>query len=371
VIPEDVVTFTLTVENAEKVVWNATRSDGEKGGSGKVKGGAFKWKPKRSGVYTVTVNATAGDKTVTDSCVVIVRQSKLEVEIKPDDYAQQGGKKLEYDIVIKGGCEPFAMNAVVKHKGEKIFTSKELLTKVSCDAVGYGNNKLTVTVTDAAGDTVKVKANIVSASNAKNDAPPLPTLDEGMTFAEKLLAVAKSQQGYRESNENFILRDGAVQGWSYYGGWYGAPYDEWCAMFVSYCLVNAGIGQDYLPHGGNCNRWKADLGTRYIDDEDEYIPEPGDIIFFHHNRVSKDPNYPNHIGIVTDYDAEGDIVYTVEGNSGKSVRARQYERAANVIVGYASLRDCMIEYDPVFRDQLGGQLAANLESFRARYADQE
>ena len=48
------------------------------------------------------------------------------------------------------------------------------------------------------------------------------------------------------------------------------------------------------------------LGDRYIDNEDEYIPEPGDIIFFHHNRVSKDPNYPNHIGIVTNYDAETD-----------------------------------------------------------------
>ena len=236
------------------------------------------------------------------------------------------------------------MNTVVKYKGDKIFTSKEVLEKVVCDALGYGDNKLTVTVTDGAGDTVKVKANIVSASNEKNEAPALPRLKEDMTFADKLVAVAKSQLGYRESNENFILQGGdAVQGWSFYGGWYGAPYEEWCAMFVSYCLVN----------------------------EDEYIPEPGDIIFFHHNRVSNDPNYPNHIGIVTQYDAGSDTVYTVEGNSGKSVRDRQYERASSVIVGYASMRACMLEHDSVYRTQLGDQLASNLEAFRAQYSEKD
>ena len=126
-----------------------------------------------------------------------------------------------------------------------------------------------------------------------------------------------------------------------------------------------------MPHHGNCNHWKSDLAERYIDDEDSYIPEPGDIIFYHHNRVSKDPNYPNHIGIVTKYDADTDTVYTVEGNSGKSVRARQYERTNSVIVGYASLRDVMVQYDTVYREQLGDELAANLESFRAEYADMD
>ena len=370
VAPGKTVKFTLTVENAEKVVWSATRSDGQVGGSGKVKGGSFKWKPKESGVYTVTVNATVGDKTASESCTVIVRTAKLSVEALPAvKYAQQGGEKLKFNINIIGGCAPYTMNVVVKHKGDLIFTSEEVLTKVKCDAVGYGNNRLTVTVTDALGDTAEAKAKILSASNATNTAPPLPKLKEDMTFADKLVAVAKSQQGYRESKENFIIRgDDSVQGWSYYGGWYGAPYDEWCAMFVSYCLVQSGIGAEYMPNNGNCNRWKADLGERYIDDEDTYIPEPGDIIFFHHNRVSKDPNYPNHIGIVTKYDAAKDIVHTVEGNSGKSVRARQYERGNSVIVGYASMRDCMVQYDSVYRDQLGDQLAVNLESFRAKYA---
>jgi hypothetical protein len=42
-----------------------------------------------------------------------------------------------------------------------------------------------------------------------------------------------------------------------------------------------------------------------------------------------------------------------------------------VIVGYASLRDCMVQYDEVYREQLGDQLAASLESFRAEFADRD
>ena len=64
-------------------------------------------------------------------------------------------------------------------------------------------------------------------------------------------------------------------------------------------------------------------------------------------------------------------MYTVEGNSGKSVRARQYERSNGVIVGYISMRDCMVLYDEVYRDKLGDQLAVNLENFRVQYAETE
>ena len=94
------------------------------------------------------------------------------------------------------------------------------------------------------------------------------------------------------------------------------------------------------------------LGREYIDNEDEYIPEPGDLIFFHHDRVSKDPNFPNHVGIVTGYDEEEDLVYTVEGNSGKGVRTHWYKRENTAIVGYVSMRRCMARYDKVYKLRL-------------------
>jgi hypothetical protein len=188
-----------------------------------------------------------------------------------------------------------------------------------------------------------------------------------MTFAERLVAVANSQLGYRESEHNFIVRDDkSVQGWTFYGQWAGMPFEEWCGMFVSYCLEMAGIPRWVMPQEANCNRWKNKLGQRYIDDEDDYIPQPGDLIFFHHDRVSKDPNFPNHIGIVTGYDAGKNLVYTVEGNSGKSVRTHEYDHESSVIVGYASMRYCMLRWDDEYKSRIQQNLTNALAIMEAR-----
>ena len=182
-----------------------------------------------------------------------------------------------------------------------------------------------------------------------------------MTFAERLIAVASSQVGYRESETNFIVRDDkSVQGWTFYGQWAGMPYEEWCAMFVSYCLEMAGIPKWIMPRCSNCNRWKIALGHRYIDNEDEYTPGPGDLIFIHHDRVSKDPNFPNHVGIVTKYDPEDELVYTVEGNANARVSTRIYGRFDSTIVGYASMTYCMRRWDKIYKQRIQEQMAEDL-----------
>ena len=85
---------------------------------------------------------------------------------------------------------------------------------------------------------------------------------------------------------------------------------------ASLLYLGAGIGIGLLPRATNNWRWKVKLGKEfYIDDEDEYVPEPGDLIFFHFDRADEEPNFPNHVGIVVDYDEEQDLVYTVEGNA--------------------------------------------------------
>lgn len=128
-------------------------------------------------------------------------------------------------------------------------------------------------------------------------------------------------------------------------------------MFASYCLEMAGIPRWMMPQCSNCNRWKERLGHRYIDNEDDYIPGPGDLIFFHHDRVSKDPNFPNHVGIVTYYDEEYDLVYTVEGNAGAAVTSRIYGRTDSVIVGYASMSYCMRRWDKVYKQRVLEEMA--------------
>ena len=56
--------------------------------------------------------------------------------------------------------------------------------------------------------------------------------------AADLVAVARSQLGYTESQQNYKVADDGVtrMGYTRYGEWYGNPYGNWSAMFVSFCL---------------------------------------------------------------------------------------------------------------------------------------
>ena len=63
-----------------------------------------------------------------------------------------------------------------------------------------------------------------------------------------LAGIAKTQVGYAESTENFAIgSDGIRRGYTRYGAWYGAPYADWSAMFVSFCLHHAGADPTQFP----------------------------------------------------------------------------------------------------------------------------
>ena len=57
-----------------------------------------------------------------------------------------------------------------------------------------------------------------------------------------LVGIAQTQVGNSESELNFeVDEDGNYHGYTRYGAWYGAPYSDWSAMFVSFCLHYAGV----------------------------------------------------------------------------------------------------------------------------------
>ncbi len=126
-----------------------------------------------------------------------------------------------------------------------------------------------------------------------------------------VVAVAESQIGYRESDRNYLVFDeNDTPGYTRYGHWYGDAidqsgerlenglsiyaYTDWDAMFVSFVLDRAGIydmGFDW--DAGNWADFLAGYGI-YTDATD-YIPEPGDLVFF---TPYSDGRF--YVGIVTD-----------------------------------------------------------------------
>ncbi len=141
---------------------------------------------------------------------------------------------------------------------------------------------------------------------------------------DQIVAVALSQVG----------NVGGEPYWSWYG--FNSRV-EWCACFVSWCANECGyIDSGIIPKYAGCVngvQWFKDRG-QWLDGSEE--PSPGMIIFFDwdspNGSSGPQDGRSDHTGIVQK--VENGIVYTVEGNSGDSVRTRQYTVGYYEILGY-------------------------------------
>lgn len=146
----------------------------------------------------------------------------------------------------------------------------------------------------------------------------------GIAYSDdQIVTVALSQVG----------NDGGTPYWSWYGF---SSRVEWCACFVSWCANECGyIDNGMIPKYAGCV-W----GVQWFKDREQWIdnsaePAPGMIIFFDwDNRGSSGPQdgQSDHTGIVQK--VENGVVYTVEGNSGDSVRCNSYPVGHYEILGY-------------------------------------
>ena len=158
----------------------------------------------------------------------------------------------------------------------------------------------------------------------------------GDNWAENVVAVANSQLGYAESTANYTVLDDGVttKGYTRYGAWYGMPYDDWCAMFASFCLHYAGVPQTSVPYASGCIYWVEQLQSADLyESAAECYPEPGFLVFFD----TDDDGSADHVGIVTEIAEDGETIKTVEGNIGGAVVQRSYSEGNSTILGYCVL----------------------------------
>ena len=119
-----------------------------------------------------------------------------------------------------------------------------------------------------------------------------------------------------------------------YWSWYGfSSRVEWCACFVSWCANECGyIDTGVIPKYAGCVngvQWFKDRG-QWMDGSAE--PAPGMIIFFDWNDENGQDGLSDHTGIVEK--VENGRVYTIEGNSGDSVRQNSYPVGHYEVLGY-------------------------------------
>lgn len=267
------------------------------------------------------------------------KKKNLKVTIKSKQRSVFAGEEdIKITVTVKKGTAPYTL--VFKVNGEK----KETVTLTEAGSKTFtwspkkgGDIKFKAVVTDAAGKKANATVTVPVAEQAREyESTWKKTMaDVVLTgdWREDLLNIAMTQLGYEESEVDFIVdENGLKQGYTRYGEWYGSSYADWCGMFISFCLEHAGISAAQFPREANPSKWKKQLSwqSAYVDDEDEYIPQRGDLIFFNYKKE----NAPVHIAIVEM--VTENTIYTLEGNSEKKVRLCEYPRDDERIVGYGN-----------------------------------
>ena len=101
-----------------------------------------------------------------------------------------------------------------------------------------------------------------------------------------LVDIAKTQVGYAESEKNFQVDNAGIRhGYTRYGAWYGAPYNEWSALFVSFCLHFAGASEAYPLSSGAASMARLWNEQGKLVPVGKYSPESGDLVFFNNNTM--------------------------------------------------------------------------------------
>ena len=156
------------------------------------------------------------------------------------------------------------------------------------------------------------------------------------SWAQDLTAVASSQVGYQESEENYLAEEGhSRKGYTRYGAWYGVPYGEWDAMFASFCLHYAGIPQQAISWDSDSGRWLENLRSKELTASAmDKVPGTGDLLFYRDSEET-----PVRTAIVlalekrSDENGEHTAVRVIEGGREDQVLQRLVDLEEITILG--------------------------------------
>lgn len=202
--------------------------------------------------------------------------------------------------------------------------------------------------------SIETKTGIYTSSIYCRTAEPVggavvPNFGIGSTFIE----ILKSQ--YRSRGEIVYTDDNPKQPgeFTYYSEWYISGYENdsrwnantpWCACYVSWALVEAGVTGPVAEH----LNWFANVDDfmdyfttdKFGEHGQQWLPRgnnpaEGDLIFFDWDKG----NNPEHVGVVLEVKNSGGatIIYTIEGNSAGRVTIRSYPINDPRIIGYGVL----------------------------------
>ena len=156
-----------------------------------------------------------------------------------------------------------------------------------------------------------------------------------MTDRQKIVNAAVSYIGCNEANGTHKQIIDLYNSHKPLARGYAVKYtDEWCATFVSAMAIKCGLA-GIIPTECGCGQMIAlfqKLGA--WQENDAYIPKPGDVIFYDWQDTGAGDNtgWSDHVGLVEK--VSGSTITVIEGNKGCAVGRRTLAVNGRYIRGY-------------------------------------
>ena len=243
-------------------------------------------------------------------------------------YAVAGTEAMRFQLRVAGGLAPYQAEVVVLCGAQEVERNTLSVSEAEELVVmpqSGGSYTVQVTVSDANGHTAFAQAELpVSETATESDwAAAARSVKLTGDFAEDLIAVAKTQLGYQESEKNFVMDgNGQKKGYTRYGDWYGSAYADWNALFVSFCANYAEV--EGFPAAANAAAMKQALGSAYKTGS--YAPKAGDLVFL---------NSPERVAVIAAVD--GKTIRAIEGDVNGTVANTNYTIGSSEIAGYMAM----------------------------------
>lgn len=162
-------------------------------------------------------------------------------------------------------------------------------------ALKTGTSKVTVRTYNGKTDTCEVK--VISSSVRKT-----------------IVDTAKAWLGYNEKDGSYkkifdVYNQGRIP-----GSYYMRGLDPWCAAYVSAVFMKAGKVNMIYPSCSCPTMVNGAISKGIWVEDDSYVPERGDIIFYNWNDDGKGDctRGASHVGIITDVNSG--VMTVIEGN---------------------------------------------------------
>ena len=249
--------------------------------------------------------------------------------------------EVRVELSVTGGAPEYDVSFSVWGERNEVRLDQNGRATFSYTPEGYGEYTITATVADGSGQVERASVNLIAAERGGESESDRLRSVQGASLTgdwrHDIVAIAGTQVGWSYDERCFMIDEaGDKHYYSRYGDWWGAPYSDWCAMFVAFCAHYALIPDSDCPTSASCGTWKDELERMgvYRSADSGYRPQSGDIVFF----TWAGKKGPSHMGIVER--ADSTTLYTIEGNVG-GVRRKERERNATV-TGYGSMEAIML-----------------------------